>query len=811
MSQNGRDERLGNYVHPHGYREYLGTLPFLGRLTCSLTHIEAGSWQEILLDYEVGASGLADGAWLKVTFKFYSDWALFQYDDPQGANYLSAEYQARPLFVGESQATVQSLKVRFDQKGHERPFQKAILIDIVDGYIKPGDHILIRLGDRRGGGPGTRVQTFVEEDFRFRGYIDPTGTSRFAAIPGDTIITVVPGPPAKLLALVPPLVKTGEAFPLLLRAEDRWGNVCRDLAGLLRLEYHGNNGEAGNALQLMAEDGGEQPSSSPLPACVACSFPLQGWAVIKQRLQFVFDEHVTFQAFLPERALQSDLYHIKAEQILPYVRPFFADLHVHSNNTIGTNNTAYNLLYGRDVAGLDVMGYTANDFHITEQSWAEDVELCRDITREGAFLCFPGTEWCGNSAVGGDHNVVFLGDDVLFPLDHTGQVLRSFEWNEEMKGNALVPGAWPIDELYEAYLQDADQILLIPHVGGRRAILDWHHPRLERLIEVSSSWGHFPWFFQEAISRGYKLGVSAAGDEHRGRSGGGAPGSAVFGVKGGITGVIAPTLTKEAIRDALLSRHTWATTGERVVALLSSGEYIQGDEFVVSKASPLEIHYRFVGNVGWDEISAYTDKGLLWRRNLQKESGLSTRRIRLRWGGARIRDRYRSAEWNGTLTYRNTLINAYTPFGFEHPEEYARRSTPTTIAFRSDTYGDSDTLEMEVSDLEQGIFEVAVQIGGYVKVGNLLQGNPYVHCPEAHWQFTGKALAEQESLLYPLGGTDLFLAAELISEQPLPCDVQGSFFFEPQEGTYGFVPLYLMGRQVDDAKAWTSPLFISFR
>jgi len=632
MPQNDGDEIQGNYVHPYGYREYLETLPFLGRLTSSLTHMEAGSWQEILLDYEVGASGLADGAWLKVTFKFYSDWALFQCDDPQGANYLSAEYQARPLFAGESQATVQSLNVRFDQKGHERPFQKAILIDIIDGYIKPGDHIFIRLGDRRAGGPGTRVQTFIEEDFRFRGYIDPTGTSRFAAIPGDTVIHIISGPPAKLVVLVPPLVKTGEVFPLLVRAEDCWGNVCRDLAGSLQLEYHRDNGEASHAFHLVSEERREDGCSSLLQASFACSFPQQGWAVIRQQLRFTSDECITFQALFPERFLQSEPYHIKAEQHLPYARPFFADLHVHSDNTIGTNSTAYNFLYGRDVAGLDVLGYTANDFHITEQSWAKDVELCREITREGEFLCFPGTEWCGNSAVGGDHNVIFLGDDVLFPFDRQGQVLRSFEWNEEMKNNALVPGAWPIDKLYEAYLQDADNVLLIPHVGGRRAILDWHHPRLERLIEVGSAWGHFPWFFQEAISRGYKLGVSAAGDEHRGRSGGGTPGSAVFGVKGGITGVIAPTLTKEAIKDALLRRHTWATTGERVVALLSSGEHIQGDEFVVSKAFPLEIHYRFIGNVGWDEISAYTDKGLLWQRNIQKERGLSRRRIRLRWG-----------------------------------------------------------------------------------------------------------------------------------------------------------------------------------
>ncbi|CCD02722.1 protein of unknown function (plasmid) [Azospirillum baldaniorum] len=33
---------------------------------------------------------------------------------------------------------------------------------MIDGYLNPGDRIVIRLGDRRQGGPGTRVQTFVE-------------------------------------------------------------------------------------------------------------------------------------------------------------------------------------------------------------------------------------------------------------------------------------------------------------------------------------------------------------------------------------------------------------------------------------------------------------------------------------------------------------------------------------------------------------------------------------------------------------------------------------------------------------------------
>jgi hypothetical protein len=84
---------------------------------------------------------------------------------------------AKELLPGQTPATVQALHVRFDQKGHERPFQKAVIIDIVDGYLNPGDQIIIRLGDRRWGARGTRVQTFVERGFKWRFYIDPVGTS----------------------------------------------------------------------------------------------------------------------------------------------------------------------------------------------------------------------------------------------------------------------------------------------------------------------------------------------------------------------------------------------------------------------------------------------------------------------------------------------------------------------------------------------------------------------------------------------------------------------------------------------------------
>ena len=791
LSESDRRRIIGDYVAPQGYYDKTKAMPFLGKVTCHADRIVAGSWHEIVLDYEVGASGLADGAWMKATFKFYSDWALFQTSDPRAANYVSAEYQAGPLLPGQEPATVQSLSVRFDQKGHERPFQKAIIIDIVDGYLNPGDRIVIRLGDKRFGGPGTRVQTFVEKDFRFRCYIDAVGTSRFAAIPGDVVLQIVPGAACQLVMVGSRLVRPSAKLPLRVRAEDEWGNTCWNRGG---------------TVNVVARLDGAEVYARAVPLAGA------GWAVaLVDDLPTSREGELAITATLRDApAVPAATFYLTIDKRAPAERLFYADLHVHSDDTIGTNDTSYNLAYGRDVAGLDVLGYTANDFQITEARWDKAVEIINAIDVDGTFVCYPGTEWCGNSCAGGDHNIVFLHDGKPeFPFDRHGNVARSFEWSEDMKGAELTPGAWPLDEVYATYAHDPEGHLLIPHVGGRRCNLGWHHPALERLVEIGSSWGHFPWLLEDVVKHGYKLGAAANGDEHRGRCGGGVPGTAVFGTKGGVTGVIADRLDRGTVGRALRARHSWATTGERLVALSSCGAFMQGDEF--DHRGPAVIAYRFLGDAGWDEIAAYDHTGCFWRRNLQEEAGYSDRLIRFRWGGARIRDRYRWAAWKGTITISNGVIHQTRARGFEHLEETIWRVGATQIGFRSDTYGDADGIEIELSHLASCRIRVEGTIDGYVKVGDPLKGNPFVHCPSFAWEADGAELLAAKRLDRPLGGADLFLALELMSQASMPRDVSGTVELPPENGPHGFRPVYFLGRQVDDAKAYTSPLYVTFR
>jgi hypothetical protein len=685
---------------------------------------------------------------------------------------------------------VQSLKVRFDQKGHERPFQKAIIVDTIDGYLNAGDHIIIRLGDRRMGGPGTRVQTFVEDKFRFRCYVDPLGTSRFVAVPDDIVIDVIAGAPAALAIVGTRLARPDTPFALRVNAHDRWGNACVDIGG----EVEVTAARAGKILQRKTVE-----------------LTSKGWASAAiTGLPREAGELTVTARMVTRPEVAEAVHYVTMDKDAPCPRVLYGDLHVHAHDTVGTNSPAYNTAYGRDIAGLDVISYTANDFQITDANWALGVKTMDDFNKDGELVCYPVQEWCGSSTAGGDHNVVFLhGKAPEFPYSHSGEHNRTFTWNEDMKGTGVDVGRWPIEELWLAYSHDPENHLIMPHVGGRRYIPDWHHPKLERLIEISSSWGHFGWLYQDVIARGYKLGASASGDEHRGRPGGGLPGTQVFGVKGGITGIIADKLDRATVGRALRARHTFAATGERMVGLTRCGSHVQGDE--LSAAGPIMIDYRFLGSAGWDEISAYDHTGCIWRRDLQKEAGYSDRRVRIRWGGARIPDRYRWAEWRGTISVVNGTIHAFAGGGFEHPEESVWRAGPTDIGLRTDTYGDADSVVVDVGNLAACRIRFSGRIDGYSKTGNPLEGNPFVHCPTFDWEVSGAELLQAGRLRMELGGTELFLAMERVTDSTLPRDVGGSLQIEPRNGPHGFRPIYFHGRQTDDAKVWTSAMFIDFK
>src|SRR5205814_4977409 len=102
-----------------------------------------------------------------------------------------------------------------------------------------GDRIHVTIGDRSGGGPGSRAQTFRERGCEWRLFVDPFGTELYAPLAGSPQIDVVGGALHRLVAVAPTTVRPGEPFTALVKAEDVWGNPCERFSGEVALSVDG--------------------------------------------------------------------------------------------------------------------------------------------------------------------------------------------------------------------------------------------------------------------------------------------------------------------------------------------------------------------------------------------------------------------------------------------------------------------------------------------------------------------------------------------------------------------------------------------
>src|SRR5262245_9001046 len=110
----------------------------------------AGSFAELTLVYTAGTFGIDDTGMVKISWRTTSDMSKPQFDKPQAANFTTVEA-----------SNGAKLEVWFD-KLNVRPYANTLLIRIGRGFLRQGDTLTIRMGDRRQGSPGYRLQTNVE-------------------------------------------------------------------------------------------------------------------------------------------------------------------------------------------------------------------------------------------------------------------------------------------------------------------------------------------------------------------------------------------------------------------------------------------------------------------------------------------------------------------------------------------------------------------------------------------------------------------------------------------------------------------------
>src|SRR5262252_4502998 len=176
----------------------------------------AGSHAELTLVYTAGTFGIDDTGMLKISWRTTSDMSKPQFDKPEAANFTTVEA-----------SNGARLEVWYDRL-NVRPYANTLLIRVGRGYLRAGDTLTIRLGDRRQGSPGFRLQTNVEANVELKTSVDAFAAYEFCELPVQTAFDLVPGPAASWKAILPSLAIAGEPFRLAIVAEDKWGNPTSD-------------------------------------------------------------------------------------------------------------------------------------------------------------------------------------------------------------------------------------------------------------------------------------------------------------------------------------------------------------------------------------------------------------------------------------------------------------------------------------------------------------------------------------------------------------------------------------------------------
>ncbi len=707
--------------------------------------VAAGSWGTWRVTFHVGRYGVDDGGTLVLSRRFASDWARPQTEDPAGDHYASVSTTGNA-----------SLRLRWDPKSNIRPWQQGLAVDVFDSYLAEGDTVTITLGDTSGGGRGTRAQTFCENRFRLRLFADCFGSGRFIEAGDTPTFAIVPGPPARVVLHGPTEQAADEASWLMVKLEDRWGNPCHDAEGTVRLQTEGG---ACGGLPREVEFKNENPAVVRLEG-------LRWESGALGRVRGALEGADAISGFSNR---------VRAMEKKHKWRPFWGDLHGQSEETVGTNTVDDYFAFARNKAGAQFSCHQGNDFQVTKETWDAIRDATQKYNEPGRFVTFLGVEWSGVTGMGGDRNVMYLNGD--------GPLHRTSHWQIDDWGDQETD-RYPLDKLYEAF-EGREDVMLVPHIGGRRASTDYYHPGLERVMEIYSSWGCFEWFVEEALERGWRIGITAGSDGHKGRPGASYPGAAIFGVYGGLACIYAETLNREGLWEAIRARRVYGTTGQKIHLSFSSGDHFMGEEF--ESDDPPAFRVRAAGERGIESVELKRASRVIASRRPKDGVAAGTDWFRVAWSGARIHQRNRQTHWHGGLSLDRGAIREARNWQVDNLEEGIQEAGDQHLLWRSRTTGDADGVEFRLegggaATLTFGTDVVRFEVG-------LDTVGPEPHVVEA-------------------GGVRQRAWVQRISPAPGPAEVECAFQVSDSDFEPGWNPYFVKITQEDGAMAWSSPIFV---
>ena len=259
--------------------------------------------------------------------------------------------------------------------------------------------------------------------------------------------------------------------------------------------------------------------------------------------------------------------------------------------------------------------------------------------------------------------------------------------------------------------------VVLAHVGGRYADVKFAHDvELETAVEVHSAWGTFEWILRDALEKGYRVGVMANSDGHKGRPGACYPGASFFGSYGGLTCFLAERLDRDAIFRSMRARRHYATTGNRALLDLAvvapSGADLFGRDPALPGAVPttrvstllmgdiarvadaeVELHVDIVGTAPIERLDIFDGLDLLETIRPYGAEDLGAR-VRLVYEGAEYRGRARTTNWDGRLEISGNRILRASVINNWNLDRGIQQQDATFLAWKAVTTGNYGAIDL---------------------------------------------------------------------------------------------------------------------
>lgn len=369
--------------------------------------------------------------------------------------------------------------------------------------------------------------------------------------------------------------------------------------------------------------------------------------------------------------------------------------------------------------------------------------------------------------------------------------------------------AYTLTDLYQAFNDTKEDVVMYAHVGGRYANIHYDHdPLIETAVEMHSAWGTFEWILLDGFPMKRRVGVVCNSDGHKGRPGASYPGDSIFGAYGGLTCFLTDGNDRDSIMEAQRRRHHYGTTGCRMhmdvtlklptpstlfernpdadkstkthqVSSAMMGDIIQ------TAASEVELCVDVQAHSGIERIEIRNGAEVLETVRPYTADDLG-QRIRVLWSGAEYRGRGRNTEWIGRAQFSGTTLSKFNSINQWNPDALFEQRGSDTVIWKTVTTGNFMGFDASITEpCADGRLLITTNLG-------------QLDLTLAQIGF--------EDETFDAGGLERKIRAFRLPDEPLEREMQFSRSI-PLELTKDN-PIWICVTTEDGYQAWSSPIYL---